>query len=205
MRYAIIPARGGSNRIPRKNIRLFHGRPIIVYSIETALQSKLFDVVFVSTDDREITEIAESVGAMTIRRPAELADDATGTQAVAKHALQHLNARERDLACCIYPTAPLLAIEDLARGYRLLCEKKAAFAFSIGTEPLHDAGQFYWGEARSFLNGVPLFGPDSIMVPIDKSRVCDINTEDDWQRAERMFAALPPPIYQPLTFSRHRV
>jgi N-acylneuraminate cytidylyltransferase len=200
MRYAIIPARGGSRRIPRKNIRLFHGRPIMAYSIETARQSNLFDGVFVSTDNREISEIAESFGATTILRPAELADEITGTQAVAKHALQFLRARDHDIACCIYSTAPFLTLEDLARGYRLLCEKKAAFAFSVGTEPLHDAGQFYWGEARSFVNGVPLFGPDSIMVPIDKSRVCDINTEGDWKRAECMFSALPPrhPRYEPL-------
>ena len=88
---AIIPARGGSKRIPKKNIKLFHGKPLIAYSIEVALKSKLFDKVIVSTDDEEIAKIARSYGAdVPFLRPKELSDDFTGTGAVVNHAIEFL-------------------------------------------------------------------------------------------------------------------
>ncbi|MBQ9275725.1 MAG: pseudaminic acid cytidylyltransferase [Succinivibrio sp.] len=110
-RLAVIPARGGSKRIPRKNIRDFHGKPLIGYSIDAALRSELFDEVIVSTDDVEIAKVARDLGAATpFMRPAVLADDFTGTFAVVQHAF-----KERAQAgfcanevCCIYATAPLL-------------------------------------------------------------------------------------------------
>ncbi|MGD9719338.1 MAG: pseudaminic acid cytidylyltransferase, partial [Sulfurimonadaceae bacterium] len=108
---AIIPARGGSKRIPRKNIKLFHGKPLIAYSIEAALASGLFSEVVVSTDDAEITQIAREYGAsVPFMRPKDLSDDFTGTGAVIAHATAWLlqNGREFDTLCTIYATAPFL-------------------------------------------------------------------------------------------------
>ena len=101
-RVAIIPARGGSKRIPRKNIRPFAGKPIIGYSIETARESGLFDRIIVSTDDEEIAAVAKEFEAeIPFMRPAELADDFSGTNAVAKHCIQWLaeNNYQVDYAC----------------------------------------------------------------------------------------------------------
>lgn len=193
MNIAIIPARGGSKRIPRKNIRAFHGRPILAYSIEAALASGLFEHVFVSTEDREISKIAEGLGAKWWPRSPELADDVAGTQEVMQNVLQGLLANEFsiDLACCIYATAPMLQPQDLDRGLQALRRRGGHFAFSIGTEPfLHDAGQFYWGTVAAFVNTEPVWAEDSVMVPLPANRVCDINTEADWKLAEQMYRAL---------------
>ena len=101
---AVIPARGGSKRIPRKNIKLFFGKPIIAYSIEAAQKSNLFDGIVVSTDDDEIRDISQSYGAdVPFVRPESLADDHTGTLDVIKHAIQILEERHLDFEniCCI--------------------------------------------------------------------------------------------------------
>lgn len=135
MKIAIIPARGGSKRIPRKNIRKFHGLPILYYPIQAALDSGMFEDVYVSTEDKEIARLAMQYGAKVIQRPAELADDRTGTQAVMRHALRHLaNGGELDpaaTACCIYPTAALLHPDDLIAAHRLLIERGTFYAFSV--------------------------------------------------------------------------
>jgi pseudaminic acid cytidylyltransferase len=183
MNIAIIPARGGSKRIPRKNIRDFEGKPIIVYSIETALVSALFNRVVVSTDDDEIGQIAAAYGADVLHRPAKLADDNTGTQEVIRHACIHLTLNQQDLVCGIYPTAPMMIAGDLLRGMQEVANMEAHFAFSVGTDPLHDAGQFYWGRVRSFIDRLPLYTERAAMIPINNMRVCDINTEEDWQWA----------------------
>lgn len=130
----MIPARGGSKRIPRKNIRLFCGKPIIGYSIEAALQTDLFDQVIVSTDDDEIAEVARSFGAsIPFMRPKTIADDFTGTNAVVKHAIEWLgeNGRQVIHACCIYATAPLIQVQFVTRGFEMLSASNAAFAFSV--------------------------------------------------------------------------
>jgi len=120
MNVAIIPARGGSKRIPRKNIKEFCGKPIIAYSIEVALSSGLFDRVIVSTDDDEIAAVAKKYGAeVPFMRPKELSDDHTGTTAVIAHAIQWLTNNNLliDNVCCIYATAPLIKKEYLIKGY----------------------------------------------------------------------------------------
>lgn len=132
-RIAVIPARGGSKRIPRKNIRDFCGKPIIAWSIEAARASALFDKVIVSTDDSEIAEVASKFGAETpFVRPAELADDYAGTTEVISHAVRW--AIERgwavDAACCIYATAPLIEAADLSRGLAALKSGVWQYAFS---------------------------------------------------------------------------
>lgn len=133
MRIAVIPARGGSHRIPRKNIRLFHGKPIMAWSIEAARRSALFDHVIVTTDDDEIAAVATQWGAEApFRRPAALADDHAGTTEVVGHAVRWAIEQDWPLAavCCIYATAPFLRAEDLEQGLRALESGAWAYAFS---------------------------------------------------------------------------
>ena len=120
---AIIPARGGSKRIPRKNIREFLGKPIIAYSIEAALSSGLFDEVMVSTDDQEIADIAKEYGAeVPFMRDKATASDTATTVEVLLEVIKNYEAKGKyfTYGCCIYPTAPLVKIEDLDKGYHLL-------------------------------------------------------------------------------------
>jgi len=132
---AIIPARGGSKRIPKKNIKNFLGKPIIAYSIETALKSGLFDEVMVSTDDTEIAEIAKKYGAkVPFMRSKENADDFATTADVLKEVLQNykqFQQRNFDYACCIYPTAPFVSTELLQKSFDLLKEKNFDTAFPV--------------------------------------------------------------------------
>lgn len=194
MRVAIIPARGGSRRIPRKNIRNFHGKPIIAYSIEAAYSFSVgefkFDKVIVSTDDNEIAQVASKYGAEVFQRPRP-DDGHRGTQAVAFEVLVREAIRHdaNGYACVIYATAPMLSQGDLQEGY-LAVRAGRDYAFGVGAEPLRDAGQFYWGHARSFLLKMPLVAPNSAMIPVAENRVCDINEESDWKRAEEMYAAI---------------
>lgn len=120
----IIPARGGSKRILRKNIRPFLGRPIISYSIEAALESKLFHEVMVSTDDHEIAEIAKNLGAnVPFLRSAETSHDHATTADVLLEVLQEYN-EEFDNLCCLYPTAPFVTKEKLQQSYELFQNSK---------------------------------------------------------------------------------
>lgn len=135
---AIIPARGGSKRIPKKNIKDFFGKPLIAYSIQTALQSGLFDEVIVSTDDEEIAQVARKYGALTpFVRPKELSDDFTGSGAVVAHALKYLqeNGYEIDFLCTIYATAPFLEEKYLRLGLEKLKNSSAKYAFSCTSMP----------------------------------------------------------------------
>jgi N-acylneuraminate cytidylyltransferase len=228
VKIAVIPARGGSKRIPRKNIRMFCGKPIIAYSIAAAQQTGLFDQVVVSTDDDEIATVARDLGATTpFIRPKEIADDFTGTNAVVKHAVTWFNAQSNVVthACCLYATAPLVQARFITEGYEALAHSDAAFAFSVTSyafpiqravritpdgrvdaiypehrmtrsqdldHAYHDAGQFYWGTARAFLEAMPLFAPHSIGVILPRHFVQDIDTPEDWERAELMYRAINP-------------
>jgi pseudaminic acid cytidylyltransferase len=226
MRLAVIPARGGSKRIPRKNIREFCGRPIIAWSIEAARLSGCFDRVIVSTDDDEIAEVARAAGAeVPFRRPAELSDDYTATVPVINHAIQW--CRQAGFAveqvCCIYATAPFLTPEILQRGLEQLEVTGSDYAFAVTSYPFpiqralkitaqgridmfqpehaatrsqdleeafHDAGQFYWGRAEAFLAQRPIFSDAAVPVMLPRHRVQDIDTPEDWVRAEAMFQVL---------------
>lgn len=226
MRLAIIPARGGSKRIPRKNIKPFGGKPMIAWSIAAAQQSGCFDRIIVSTDDAEIAQVAQAHGAEApFVRPPELSDDHTGTIPVIAHAIAWQNAQGQAVsqACCIYATAPFVQSEDLQRGLSVLQTSGARYAFSVTSfafpiqralritpeqrvamfqpehfdtrsqdleEAWHDAGQFYWGEASAWLAGKPLFSQDAAPVPLPRHRVQDIDTPEDWQRAEWLFKAI---------------
>ena len=134
MKLAIIPARGGSKRIPRKNIRIFCGKPMIAWSIEAAQASGCFDHIIVSTDDDEIAEVARASGAeVPFIRPPELSDDHIGTTPVIAHAIDWINrnAGIADFACCLYATAPFVQAGDLRRGFDVLQQSGADYAFSV--------------------------------------------------------------------------
>jgi pseudaminic acid cytidylyltransferase len=225
VKVAVIPARGGSKRIPRKNIKPFHGKPMIGYAIEAALASKAFDRVIVSTDDVEIAEVARAHGAeLPFTRPPELADDHTPTVPVIAHAITACNAlgwEVRDV-CCIYPGVPFISTEDLRAAHAQLTASGAHYVFPVtgfpspiqralrrlpdGTvrpfQPEHaatrtqdlepgyfDVGQFYWGKATSWLAGMNIHLNGTTMV-IPEWRVVDIDTPEDWERAELVYSAL---------------
>lgn len=137
-RVAVIPARGGSKRIPRKNIRAFLGRPMIAWPIGVARDSGLFDRVIVTTDDAEIAEVARASGAEVpfLRDPA-LADDHAGLTEVMRDTIARLAPplAAEDMVCLIYATAPFLRALDLARGLDLLAGGAAEFAVSVATFP----------------------------------------------------------------------
>lgn len=226
MKLAVIPARGGSKRIPRKNIKLFCGKPMIAWSIEAALASGCFDMVIVSTDDQEIAEVAREWGAdVPFMRPAELADDFAGTLPVVKQAVQAMSGlgMAAEHVCCLYATAPFVTAEILAEGLRTLESTGAAYAFSVTSyafpiqrsvrldsqgrvsmfqpeysharsqdleEAFHDAGQFYWGTRAAWLAETPIFSSEAAAVVLPRYRVQDIDTLEDWLRAEWMFKAI---------------
>lgn len=130
----IIPARGGSKRIPRKNIKLFCGKPILAYSIETAFQTGLFDEVMVSTDDIEIAEVALKYGAkVPFMRSAENSSDFATTAEVLKEVVTKYIGlgREFDFFCCIYATAPLLRSEDIIAAYNRLLESDFVCVYPV--------------------------------------------------------------------------
>jgi len=134
MRLCVIPARGGSKRIPRKNIRDFCGKPMIAWSIEAAIKSECFDRIIVSTDDEEIASVAKRYGAeVPFMRPAQLADDFTGTTAVIAHAIEwQISHREvADKVCCLYATAPFVQTTDLRKGFDILESSGSEYAFSV--------------------------------------------------------------------------
>lgn len=138
MRLAVIPARGGSKRIPRKNIKLFGGKPMIAWSIAAALESGCFDHVVVSTDDNEIAEVARHHGAeVPFVRPPELSDDHTGTIPVIRHAIEWFSEHEQMpvQVCCIYATAPFVRADDIRRGLDVLTSAGSDYAFSVTSYP----------------------------------------------------------------------
>lgn len=233
MRLAVIPARGGSKRIPRKNIKMFAGKPMIAWSVESAVKSGCFDRIIVSTDDEEIASVARDCGAeVPFIRPAELSDDHTATIPVIAHAIQwhQRNGQSPSEVCCIYATAPFVSSADLRRGLDLLQATGCDYAFSVTSfafpiqrairitadsrvemldatqfntrsqdleEAFHDAGQFYWGRTEAWLSGMPIFSAGASPVVLPRHRVQDIDTQEDWERAEWMFKALQAPPARP--------
>ena len=138
MKLCVIPARGGSKRIPRKNLREFCGKPMIRWAIDSAFASGLFEKVIVSTDDDEIAQIALAANAeVPFLRPSELADDITPTAPVIAHAIQACQeiSWPIDYACCIYPCVPFLQVRDLISSFSLMQEKKASFSYVVTEYP----------------------------------------------------------------------
>jgi pseudaminic acid cytidylyltransferase len=138
MKIAVIPARGGSKRIPRKNIKEFCGKPMIAYAITAAKESGLFDRIVVSTDDDEVAEIANQWGAETpFKRPFELSDDYTATMPVIAHSIETSRSQgwHVEEVCCIYPCVPFLLAADLIGGLSQMKKSDVGFSLSITEYP----------------------------------------------------------------------
>ena len=219
---AIIPARGGSKRIPRKNIKKFNGKPMIAWAIQVAKKSQLFDYVIVSTDDNEIKNIAEQHGAIVpFIRPSNISDDETPTVPVISHAVNEIDRlyQSVEYACCIYPCSPFILVSDLVKSFNLLKLSNESFVYPVTEYPhsiframrqskegkmeflypehelsrtqdleetFHDSGQFYWGKAEAWRK-LKKMHTDGVGMKIPSYRVIDIDTEDDWKRAEMFF------------------
>lgn len=226
MRLAVIPARGGSKRIPRKNVKPFCGKPMLAWAIDAARESGCFDRIVVSTDDDEIADTARDCGAeVPFRRPVELSDDYTGTIPVVAHAIRTLQSQGTSpgVVCCIYATAPFLRGTDLSQGLTELEQSGADYAFSVTRYEFpiqrairiagsgrvemfypehfntrsqdleaayHDAAQFYWGRVDAWLSGKTIFSQAAVPVVLPHHRVQDIDTPEDWERAEWMFKSM---------------
>lgn len=226
MNLCVIPARGGSKRIPRKNIKEFAGKPMIAWSIEKAINSQCFDEVWVSTDDEEIAQITKNYGAnVPFIRPAEFSDDYATTMDVISHAISFYQKNfdePLEYVCCIYATAPFVTETDIAQGLEIIQGDNLDFVFSATNyvfpiqrairlveervemlnptlfttrsqdleEMWHDAGQFYWGTPQAWLNKAPIFAPNSKIVKLPHYRVQDIDTIEDWKRAEMLYKVL---------------
>lgn len=222
MNICIIPARGGSKRIPRKNIKTFAGKPMIEWSITAAINASCFDHIVVSTDDREIAQISMRVGAeVPFIRPAELSEDYTPTGAVVRHALESLvvgHAFSDIKVCCLYATAPFVSASDIDKSLLILNSARCDFVLPVtsyafpvqralnldanGTflemrepvefatrsqdlkESFHDAGQFCWGFAEAWISGDSPFTRKTLPYFLPRFRVQDIDTAEDWERAE---------------------
>jgi len=225
MNIAVIPARGGSKRLPRKNIKEFCGKPMIAYAIHAAKESGLFDHIVVSTDDDEIAEISNRWGAETpFKRPIELSDDYTPTVPVVSHSIELCRALgwKFDAVCCIYPCAPFIEVTDLLEAHQQFIESSINYCFPVTEFPsaiqraltivgdgkirpycpeftktrtqdlepaYYDAGQFYWGKAEAWLCDLNIHG-NSMGYIIPKYRVVDIDTAQDWLRAELIYEAI---------------
>lgn len=223
MKIAVIPARGGSKRIPHKNIKMFGGRPIIAWSIAAAWESRCFDRIIVSTDDPEIAQVALEFGAEApFLRPAEISGDMAPTVPVVRHAIEEMSAHgyAPDDVCCIYATAPFVRAEDIVRGAVALAAAPNAFVFPVTTfafpiqrallrdaagcvrmldpdlfatrsqdlpETWHDAGQFYWASAQTWMSRDAVFSGETVGLAHPRHRVQDIDTLEDWLVAERLF------------------
>ena len=222
MKLCVIPARGGSKRIPKKNIKDFFGKPIIAYSIEAAINSNCFDLIIVSTDDYEIAQISREYGAKTpFTRPSDLSDDFIGVIPVVKHAISFLFERQQlfEQVCCIYPTAPFIQSDTISEAFSQFKKYNADFCFSVTSFPFpiqraikinesgkvnmfhpehintrsqdleeayHDAGQFYWGTKEAFNSNSSILSETVIPFILPRHLVQDIDTLEDWRRAEIM-------------------
>lgn len=214
---AIIPARGGSKRIPRKNIKPFLGRPMIAWPIATTLASGLFDRVIVTTDDAEIADVARDAGAeVPFLRDADLSNDQAGLTEVVQDAIRRLALPDDTLVALIYATAPFLRADDLRKAVARLRDSDADYAISVASFPApveralviesgqvrmlrqdnlflrsqdlveayHDAGQFEIGRADAWLSGRSALRDATVPVVLPRHRVQDIDTPEDWARAE---------------------
>jgi len=226
MRLCIIPARGGSKRIPRKNIKEFFGQPMIAYSIKAAIDSQYFDKVIVSTDDGEIAEVAKEYGAeVPFIRPDELANDHVATIPVIKHAIEWFDDQGQSPSevCCLYATAPFVQPNTIREVYKKMKKEQADYCFTVTSfafpiqraikvtkdnridmfypehfetrsqdlkEAYHDAGQLYWGKAEAFKQQNPLFSESSTPYILSRHLVQDVDTLEDWRRAELMYQVL---------------
>ena len=190
---ALIPARSGSKRIPGKNKKFFHGKPIIAYSIEAAQEAGIFDQIYVSTDDGEIQGIARSYEIDLTYRPLGLADDDSGTEEVMAEFIKRIKVPDNDTMCCIYATAPTMKPRDLICAYQTFVVNNASMVYSVDHMGV-DAGQFYFASAYTFRNfRVHDKGSWKIPGQVIKYVVengIDINTPEDWDEAVEIYSGM---------------
>lgn len=223
-RVALIPARGGSQRIPRKNIREFLGEPVLSRLVRTLGASEVFDSIVVSTDDSEIADVARASGAsVPFTRPRELADNHTGARPVIQHAVRELKLEPECTLGVFYPTAVMLQPRDVRESLALFDRADVEFVLSIAEYPApiaralalddaglvtpvsreaqnrrtqdlarsyHDLGQFYWGAAGSWARDGAVVDARTRGYMIEKWRAVDIDTPEDWHRAEMLFRVM---------------
>jgi len=207
VRIAVIPARGGSKRIPRKNIKPFCGKPMIAWSIEAALASGCFDDVVVSTDDQEIADVAVCHGAsVPFMRPQSLADDFSGTGPVIAHAIQFLKSAGSvcDHVCCIYATAPFVRATDLQHGLEVLLGGGCEFVFSVTSYafPIQRAVRI------NAVGGVEMFQPECFSVRSqDLEHAYHDAGQFYWGAGNAWLAGMPifAPYSKPVILPRYRV
>jgi pseudaminic acid cytidylyltransferase len=224
MAVCIIPARGGSKRIPRKNIRDFCGIPMIGWSIKAAKDAGCFFKIVVSTDDPDIARLAVELGAeVPFLRDAALSDDHTPTVPVVADAIARVSLLPDTPVCCLYATAPFVAADDLRTAHDLILQGDKRFVMAVTSFPYpiqralrrspdgavammnpalartrsqdleeawHDAGQFYWARADVWTSQGDIFGPGAHGLALPRHRVQDIDTNEDWTRAEYLMRAL---------------
>lgn len=223
MNIAIIPARGGSKRVKNKNIKLFHGKPIIAWPINEAIKSKIFDKIIVSTDSKKIARIAKKYGAVIpFLRKRLLSNNTANINDVIFDVLEfYKNRKEKiNFVCLIYATAPFLKKEDLKKGLKLLKkDKKLDYVLSISklktsyyrslkikgkkifpafrkhiytrTQKIkdfyYDNAQFTFGRKLSWLKKKHSYISKTSFVYVPSYRIQDIDTIEDWKRAENLF------------------
>ncbi|AXP08238.1 pseudaminic acid cytidylyltransferase [Campylobacter hepaticus] len=219
----IIPARDGSKRIPKKNIIDFLGKPLIAYSIENALNSKLFDEIILSSDSEEIINLALKYGIkVPFKRDKNLSDDHTSSIAVVQNAIKILqdNNQFYDNVCCLYATAPLLNKDILIQAYEKFIQNQSKFLFAVSEfdypiqrsfyldknnqihmfdekyyqirsqdlkKAYHDAGAFYFGKSKAWLEEDFIFKPHSSAFILPRNLVCDIDTLEDLEFAKKLY------------------
>ena len=222
MTICVIPARGGSKRIPKKNIKSFSGKPMIQWAIEAAKESNIFDHIIVSTDDEKIADISKDLGAMVpFKRSQALSDDFTNTTDVIADASRWAKGAglDAEIVCCLYATAPFVRSADLIEAYRIITTGDWQYVFSVAEysspifrsfqqtdtqgvkmffpehfesrsqdlpQALYDAGMFYMGRSDAWVQRLKIFENHSFPFKIPSWRVQDIDTPEDWVRAEQM-------------------
>jgi pseudaminic acid cytidylyltransferase len=214
---AIIPARGGSKRLPRKNILPLSGKPLIAHVIATAIESNIFDKVIVSTEDREIADIARKYGAEIFQRDTTLAQDSS---TVVEACLDVLKIESGDLFCCLYATAALLSVKTIQDSYQRFITEKTSVLMGVSEynySPIQalkiddkggatlllkefekkqsqhypkirvSNGTFYWGRREDFIKEKTFYSSNLKVFDVLKNEVCDIDTIDDYNQLVRIF------------------
>ena len=220
MNICIIPARGGSKRIPKKNIKLFHGKPLIAYSIENAKKAKIFDTIVVSTDSEEIAKIAKNLDVEVQIRPAHLANDTAGIGEVVEYVLSEYKGYE--YMCMLLATAPLLDYKYLIKAYEALKNSDAVYAISVvefeypifrafeivnnrikmfwpqnyfkRSQELptayRDAGAFSFTALKRKSKSNIVFSEDALPIILPKYMGVDIDTIEDFEMAELIYEGM---------------
>ena len=216
MNIALIPARGGSKRILKKNSKIFFGNPIIFYPIKVLINSKLFDKIFVTSDDENLISYINKnfPHIKTIKRKKKLSSDNVKTITVVKNFIKNdLKIKNVKIICCVYPTTPLLNVENLKLGLKI-CKKFRNFVFPVlksnftsgkfiklksntiekvltkndnFTVNYQDSGQFYWGTLGNWLKKKKIIDKSSKCFAVGDQDAIDINTNEDWNKAKKLF------------------